>query len=224
MDSLPPELVCCIFEQLNDRETYANLMHTCWSCYVCGNRHFLRKKAEERFVMELLNTYVKARKIDLTPFNAKEIEIGPQLNKLLYEGAHLAVGTSLATYFHHGIVTTKNEDVIEVVHVIGDNESDAIPTQTSLHKFLDKRPLYLVEPKEDDDRCREYCAVRARYYAGNPEKWDKYHAKDCNCEHFANYCRTGVKSSGQATMVLVHLVGDCSVVAAKLVGKSLTRS
>ena len=37
----------------------------------------------------------------------------------------------------------------------------------------------------------------ARYYFKHPDEWGEYSLVFNNCEHFATYCATGNKSSGQ---------------------------
>ena len=49
----------------------------------------------------------------------------------------------------------------------------------------------------ESPRSREEIVETAEYYLKNEEEWGEYSLVSNNCEHFATYCATGVKISGQ---------------------------
>ncbi|KAI6657341.1 NC domain protein [Oopsacas minuta] len=50
---------------------------------------------------------------------------------------------------------------------------------------------------------REQIVEVARYYLKHPEEWDDYSLVFNNCEHFASFCATGKKKSGQVQKAVV---------------------
>ena len=48
---------------------------------------------------------------------------------------------------------------------------------------------------------KEKIVETANYYYKNPDKWDPYSLRYNNCEHFAQFCATGVKKSSQVESV-----------------------
>ena len=73
----------------------------------------------------------------------------------------------------------------------------------------------------ESPQSREKIVKTAEYYLKNKEEWGDYNLVSNNCEHFATYCATGYKSSGQvvkAVIVGVIGVGVAAKIALDLLG------
>ena len=51
---------------------------------------------------------------------------------------------------------------------------------------------------------RDNIVEKAYYYYKNPDEWGEYDILSNNCEHFATYCATGHKMSGQVVTTAVR--------------------
>ena len=131
----------------------------------------------------------------------------------LQPGDHIYVWRQLGTYSHHGIYTRSGK----VIHLSGargqsKSKSTARVRESTLDEFLDGNQLrlvaYGVKSSTREIKRKGTCHVRssrsvekiletAEYYLQNPHQWDSYHLINNNCEHFAYYCKTGIKRSAQ---------------------------
>ena len=67
---------------------------------------------------------------------------------------------------------------------------------------------YLSLFSYESPRSREEIVETAEYYLENKEEWGEYSLVSNNCEHFATYCATGKKKSGQVVKgVVAGIVG-----------------
>lgn len=140
----------------------------------------------------------------------------------LKPGDHIYVYNSWLGYSHHGIYTGDNR----VIHFAGGAEqggwfssgssvakSSAKIQACTLDEFLNGNQLRLVAYDADSlarrikrsgcchikaSRNVEEVLKEAEYYLQNPAKWGRYNLITNNCEHFAYYCKTGIKMSAQA--------------------------
>ena len=75
---------------------------------------------------------------------------------------------------------------------------------------------------------RDEIVEKARYYLKNPEEWGEYNLVFNNCEHFATYCATGKKKSGQiqkaVAAVAIGVAVGIGVTVAVGVGVIMSRS
>ena len=117
-------------------------------------------------------------------------------------------------YYHHG-VCLKDE---KVAHFSGENKADAKPRRCYLLEFsngaVDKK-LYRVDynnPASEmpiDDTLR-----RANEAIENPQRWPGYQLLNNNCETFATWLKTGVKTSAQATAATSQIVDHAAAATA----------
>lgn len=99
-------------------------------------------------------------------------------------------------YFHHGIF---DEERMEVIDVHGDKKFNAKPKRRSIHEFVARRSqLYRVIhenclPVETTMMMANKALTRWSFW---PPVYDLI---SNNCETFANYLKTGIKYSSQAS-------------------------
>ena len=98
-------------------------------------------------------------------------------------------------YYHHGIYRGLPTGIgaftgyPDVIHFYGADKSSARVVETTLSNFLDGGKWEVVGYSTclSADRV----VANAEYYAKHPEEWPVYDPVTNNCEHFANYCKTG---------------------------------
>ena len=104
----------------------------------------------------------------------------------------------IANYCHYGVYVGKNE----VIHFTEDNGKGKLE-KVSLEDFADGRPADIQTNFSLHGRhSKKDTAMKALeiYQMEDPElleEWAEYNLMSNNCEHFANYCATGVKYSIQ---------------------------
>ena len=106
-----------------------------------------------------------------------------------------------ANYCHYGVYVGRKE----VIHFTEDNGKGKLE-RVSLEDFAHgrkvdiQRDFSLHERHSKKDTMLKALEI---YHIEDPElleEWDKYSVKSNNCEHFANYCATGVKYSRQTKL------------------------
>ena len=127
----------------------------------------------------------------------------------LKPGDHIYAYRATGVYQHHGIYIGKWD--IEVIHFTGretKSKSTAHIRVASLDTFLCDGELHLVLYDTDwaieklkiagtshtmVSRPASTVIATAISFAQNPHSWGDYHLLTNNCEHFATYCKTGVR-------------------------------
>lgn len=141
------------------------------------------------------------------------------MGKLVIMGRRIVPGDiifcdrMLGTYAHFGIYIGK----LKVIHFdssfidkVTGYKSPRI-AKTTIEKFRDGDTVYTIQPQELLSIVDDYCAfdggkynffspeetvARAKNCLDNPD-YAKYHLMDNNCEHFALWCKTGIRDSSQ---------------------------
>ena len=90
-------------------------------------------------------------------------------------------------YSHHGIDSGNGR----VIHFVGEKISDAAVKVESIRKFANGGKVYRRNSKAK--YARDVIVRRAKGSIGK----EKYNLVFNNCEHFANWCRTGKHKSEQ---------------------------
>ncbi len=128
--------------------------------------------------------------------------------KELYTGAHLRVWRRY--YWHHGIYIGNGR----VIHNNG-VETDTLSIgviESSLEEFVRSGRFYIVEhPRSPIDSAEVVGRAKARLGENS------YSLLDNNCEHFANWCCTGLSDSNQVRNAGVGLLASFAVVTLMVV-------
>ena len=131
----------------------------------------------------------------------------------LRPGDHIYVYNSWLGYSHHGIYIGRNR----VIHFSGPprggkSKSTAMVRECSLDEFLNGNQLRLVAYgvsyaarllkisgtcHQTECHSAEKAIETAEDHAMHPHKWNDYDLIQNNCEHFAFFCKTGIKRSAQ---------------------------
>ncbi len=93
----------------------------------------------------------------------------------------------------------RGNEVIEFSNGRTDEDTSSIVVRYSSYEDFKGRGKVRVFPSAPAFSSDEIVARAASMVQTGPgrPKFGTYHAGDNNCEHFANWCRTGVKTSGQ---------------------------
>ena len=126
--------------------------------------------------------------------------------KDLKPGDHIYTYRPLG-YSHHGIYVGSY-----VIHLSGKTKASARVKSCELTEFLRGRSPRLVSYGSSENsraykvNSTSYCTksrpaskvvATAQYYLRHPNKWGGYNLVRNNCEHFAFYCKTGIRFSDQ---------------------------
>ena len=123
-----------------------------------------------------------------------------------YEGVAIRCGDQIKVrrswvHHHHGIYMGGGM----VVDFYGEDKQSAIVRITTIAVFAGRRKIKVVPRCEARCLSRYETAVRAACSVG--DNLDGYHLRQTNCEHFANWCKTGKWKSGQVDNVTVAIGG-----------------
>lgn len=128
--------------------------------------------------------------IDLTPAKCTIIDFTEgQVPEI---GSHIA-RRSGSVYWHHGIYIGDEDGKRKVIHMTGLDVAHAKIEKTTLKVFLDGRnELVVVEYDNDTPAKRDDTIKMAKLLRKEFRTVDGlYNILECNCEHFACFCRTG---------------------------------
>lgn len=132
----------------------------------------------------------------------------------LYAGDMLRVPRYLGgehVYDHYGIYVGDGK-VIHFARKSGllFGQDPAIVHETTLERFLDgSREVYVVETSGNHTKTPEEVVNTAYESIGE----SGYHVVFNNCEHFARYCKTGHRISGQVVQIGAKLAGELIALA-----------
>ena len=109
-----------------------------------------------------------------------------------YKGQHLVIKRIAGSYTHHGL-GIGNDRVIHYSGLAGDLSLQGTIEEVSLDAFSQGEPIIL---KQHDPRkfSIEDAILRARLRLGE----NQYHVLHNNCEHFVEWCITGIHRSHQS--------------------------
>ncbi|KAH3736333.1 hypothetical protein DPMN_042896 [Dreissena polymorpha] len=121
-------------------------------------------------------------------FNARWQKITVDI-RCLQKGDHIAVFRGL--YYHHAIYLGNGM----IAEIGGSSKSLCKPRTTTIDSFR-KKAKYIIRI---DYTYLESAEVvqRALEVINNPKTWGCYNLINNNCEHFATYCKTGLRWSPQ---------------------------
>ncbi|MBQ9207277.1 MAG: lecithin retinol acyltransferase family protein [Treponema sp.] len=124
------------------------------------------------------------------------------------------VSVNRGSYRHFGIYVGENQ----VVHFSADSGREldpetAVVRQTSVEEFLEGAPLEIQKPLNRKSFSAKSTIRRAKSQVG--EMKGQYNIAWNNCEHFAMWCKYGVKKSRQVKTVSRNvLMSSCAALAA----------
>lgn len=117
---------------------------------------------------------------------------------------HIAVQRK-SGFYHHGLVVSITEDIIQIIHWTGENMASADVQTTSLEGFLGTDTTLRrvttykgaggstiqIKPTEEIAKIAKFVWKNGHKFKG------KYNLFSHNCEHLVTFMRTGVQISGQ---------------------------
>ena len=117
-------------------------------------------------------------------------------NKLLLWLVSFFTNRKCQEYFHHGIFDKENEELIELQ---GGTKWTSIPKRRPMRQFLgDGKPYRIVYRPENCLPVEETMKL-AKKVLEKQSCWPNYHAFKFNCETFATYLKTGIRTSAQVS-------------------------
>ena len=136
---------------------------------------------------------------------------------VIYCGDHIRVRRKLG-YFHHGLYLG-NGKVIHF-HAREFIKTAAIICVTTLEEFAGENGVVEIVPHRNDECFSPYMTVK-RAIGYLHSNWGGYAFFTNNCQHFANWCKTGVRKSEQVQEVAVFLLDGITGLMAGLAVRSV---
>jgi len=140
----------------------------------------------------------------------------------LKRGDHIAFGRTLGQYDHHAIIVRVSSTEIEIIEFNHTTEGSSwyewltgkrklriqktTMTKEELEKKIEEGRVFVYRYNELDSKLKfpvekgdapDIVIKRAESVLNADVPWDEYNVVTNNCEHFAHWCKTGVKRSKQ---------------------------
>lgn len=137
----------------------------------------------------------------------EDLENGDQITRRMIMPHYL----DFLGWKHHGIVVIK-EGVVSVVNIgeevhsanVLDEKKNSSVIEQTLDDFMNGETImYRVVRKYQKVLSRKQTADLALAHKGLLK--NRYNLALCNCEHFAEYCKTGMNRSWQSTSFVVRI-------------------
>lgn len=111
----------------------------------------------------------------------------------MYKGQHLYIKKASGTYTHHGL-GVGGDRVIHYSGLSNDLSTEGVIEEISLEEFAQGKEI-TVKPYLDRHHSCQASIIRAGLRLGEA----KYHILHNNCEHFVEWCISGMHQSNQST-------------------------
>lgn len=111
----------------------------------------------------------------------------------MYKGQHLFIKKASGTYTHHGLGIGDNR-VIHYSGLSNDMSTEGVIEEITLEEFSQGKEIN-VKPHLDRPHTLDAAIMRAGLRLGETQ----YHILHNNCEHFVEWCISGMHQSGQST-------------------------
>jgi len=111
----------------------------------------------------------------------------------MYKGQHLYIKKASGTYTHHGL-GLGDDRVIHYSGLSNDLTTEGVIEEISLEEFSQGKEVK-IKPHLDRQYSPEASIIRASLRIGEAQ----YHILHNNCEHFVQWCISGLHQSSQST-------------------------